>query len=595
MGNILKLPCTRFVRQVSNGVAMSKYGYIGMMQKNAEAIKSTPWRKAVCNADDVALTVNKVTESDGVWSSDTGMWEKKPTFSAFLKDNYDCFKQGGDAVKETGTFCGYLGMVAYRFMLPTVNPGAIEELRLMIQRDRYLRSGVRVAIEINSNAAPSDDWATIRGEKTGMYVTPSTSSTVLGVSSWGFMGQNDVPWLLASRAIDATLTVSADDFAGLADAAAGKYLWLYMSIEDPVDYWELYSSTEERYYSIEGSAALVASCCEFAFTTDAVAPESAEETAAAIDWWKSEYNLKTEDFSEWGTGGTKLTRYGKLAICSGAGAILMPNMYGNTAGSAGIIGLRGGEGSFLFESADPCFDRANGELSYDPVKKKEVILFSDYNRFFGVPSTKATGLCFHLETYLSPNDGGDLFGSKVQAVWGADWNVVPTYKAEYSRFRIVHGNLADKEKCDVSINVWRSKSRSFYSGFPRAALQSLASNPILYTGDEKTISGSVVESVWREFETDESGVVGPKGAPIEISLTVEADLIATVGLTGAYDAGGGAKAVDVTGVSVHPGEIIILAPKVERVSLDDAMQDRAYWGLADPDKLDGMKPTLEFA
>jgi hypothetical protein len=288
MGSTLKLPCVRFVRQVTSGIALSKYGYVGMMQKNAEALKSAVWRKAGCPVGDVTLTVNKVAETDGKWS-DAG-WEVKPTYTAFLKDNYDCFKQGGDARPELATFCGYLGMVAYRFVLPTVNPGAIDRMRLMIQRDRYLRAGVRVAVEINSNAEPSNDWSAIRGEGEGAIASNSTPADgyVAGVSSWGFLGQNEVPYLMASRPAEGILEFDRELFSKLEDAATAKYLWVYLSCEDMADYWEMYDKKEQRYYSIEGSAALVSACCEFDFATDAEAPKENEDVAATVEWIPSE-------------------------------------------------------------------------------------------------------------------------------------------------------------------------------------------------------------------------------------------------------------------------------------------------------------------
>ena len=592
MGSILKLPCTRFVRQVSNGVAMSKYGYNGMMQKNAEAIKSAPWRKAVCSSDDVALTVNKVTETDGVWDAETGTWAKKPTFSAYMKDHYDCFKQGGDAVKELATFCGYLGMCAYRFTLPTENPGAIEELRLMVQRDRYLRSGVRIAIEINSSASPSDDWATIRGEKTGMFASPSTSSDALGVASWGFLGQSEVPWLLAGRALDGTLEVTPVDFAGLADAATAKYLWVYMSIEDAADHWNLYSSTEERYYSIEGSAALVASCCEFAFSTDAVAPESGEVSSSEMEFFYAGDNAWPSHVIPWVLYDHSSTdqlhqaacRFGRFALCRGLSGLVAagPSAYSMSA-IWSIMSKSAGE--FLFDT----FDRSKAAFVGNVGSAEECYKPSQMLRFCGIPISY--GGSATLSVLIRACDWGDEHVNGIgvsgtsQIFLGSTMAPVPHARAEYGRIRILDDmfDAAKAENCRVSINFWKSDSASFFGGFPNVALQSLASNPAFFTGASKAIEGSASEQLWPECVKDGNGDYVCSGTPESVTVSASAEFLGNVSLDDAYDTVNAAtgmptRALELQGVKIKPGDVVILSPKVDAVMTDDE-SPAAHWGL----------------
>lgn len=273
MSSTVKLPYIRFVKRVSNGTSLSKYGYIGMMESLADAIKSAPWVKSGRSGDDVTLTTNKITKTDGVWNSETGEWTTKPTYSTYSGDSYDAFNQAGDAVASNATMCGYSGCVAYRFSVPSSeSSNAIESVKLSLQRDRYLRAGVRIGMQISSIDTPSDDWSFIRGEATGCVRSTSTSPAedVVGVASFGFLGQPNVANLLASRAAAATIEFdTSSSFTGLTTAT---YLWVYVTLEDPAAYWDMYSAKEKRQYYIEGSAMLMADGCEFTLTNAITEP-----------------------------------------------------------------------------------------------------------------------------------------------------------------------------------------------------------------------------------------------------------------------------------------------------------------------------------
>jgi hypothetical protein len=572
---------------------MSKYGYIGMMERNAVAIVSEPWRKCTCPINEVALTVNKITQTDGVFDVGVGLWTKSPTYTAYMRENYDCFKQGGDAVMSTGTMCGYLGMVAYRFTLPVVNPGAIDELKLMIQRDRYLRSGVRVAIEVNSSAVPSDDWSVIRGERSGMYVTPSSSSGgVTGVASWGFLGQSEVPWLLASRATEGALTVTSEEFAGFADAASAKYLWVYMSIEDMADHWELYSSKEERYYSIEGSASLIASCCDFTFATDAEAPDFEDEAAEEVDfawsvgagqWPSAAIPLVLLDES------VKLPpvlgRFGSFALCKGVSGLIASHTGVLDLGTLWDI-MAKSSGSLLFDT----FDRSKAALLQRFGAADEWYSPTQMLRLGGVPcpgggsfAMMAVFRCCGQVTTDRVSGFSSRFTS--QMFLGATMSVVSSGRPEYSRIRMLDDafDVAKAVGCRISVNVWKSESPAFFGGFANVALQALMANPALFTVAEKSVAGSATESLWSDVVQNDAGVYECTGKAESVTVSATADYLGSVSLADACDAVNpktelATRALDLTGVSVKPGDVLILAPKVEEVfaSSDTPV---AYWGL----------------
>ena len=278
----VKLPFIRFVKRVSNGASLSKYGYIGMMDQNADLIQSAPWVLAQ-SPNSVTLTTNQLTKTDGIFDSTTGAWTTQPTYTAYMADTYDCFKQAGDAVARNATMCGYAGCVAYRFKLPTSETAnALNSISLALQRDRYLRAGMRVGLALSDSDTPSDDWSVVRGEATGCVRSESTAPAegVVGVASFGFLGQPDVPYLTASRAASGVLEL--DTSTAFSAAASFQYLYLYITLEDPSGYWNLYKEDEQRQYYIEGSAMLVADNCSFTFAN---APATATPTEYEVGYY----------------------------------------------------------------------------------------------------------------------------------------------------------------------------------------------------------------------------------------------------------------------------------------------------------------------
>ena len=274
----MNLPCTRFVKRVNNGALGSKYSYIAMMADNAKALESAPWHESDVPVQNVTMPVNKVSETDAEYD-ESGAMTKPPSFSAFTSDGFDCFQQGGDARKEDGTMCGYAGCVAYRFKIPSsASSVPLSSVSLTVQRDRYCRAGVRVALALSDEATPSDDWSVVRGEGSGAIVSASTPTDVLGAASWGFLAQSNVPNLVSGRAADGTITFNASGDGGFSDLAETgyAYLWVYLTLEDYQAYWTMYNSKESRYYSIEGSAMLVASKAQFTFADDVSADEEEE-------------------------------------------------------------------------------------------------------------------------------------------------------------------------------------------------------------------------------------------------------------------------------------------------------------------------------
>ena len=276
----LNLPYIRFVKQVSNGMARTKYSYLAMQTDLLTELKKATWKQATCPSNNVTTVPNKVSQTDGV-IDEQGVYTKAPTYTAFINDKYDVYKQGGDANTSTATFCGYAGMVAYRFALPADYSSNITHVKLKFQASRYLRSGLKATAVLTDAAEPSNDWDVIRGNATStptqkiVSTASEAAEDVEGVSSWGFMSQN-APTLIDTRASEATLDMDASEsrYADLGTSTRFKYLWVYVSIEDYTDYWVWYSANEPRYYSIEGSATLVGAACSVTFAGEVSLPST---------------------------------------------------------------------------------------------------------------------------------------------------------------------------------------------------------------------------------------------------------------------------------------------------------------------------------
>lgn len=233
MSTTLKLPFKRFVAQVSTGEPRPKSSYLALMAENLEALKACPWREA--GEVPVALADHDFTKA------------------SHFSDAYDAFKMTGAWDSKTQRETAFAGMAAYRFKIPSAASSvAISSVTLPISRDRFLLGGARVAAVRSNSATPSANWSVVTGAGASAYLANSAAN------------------LLASKPADGTLTIETP-------AGSGGYLWIYLTLEDYTDWWELYSATEARQYAIEGSAMLAGGSAEVTFASDVTADGAAPE------------------------------------------------------------------------------------------------------------------------------------------------------------------------------------------------------------------------------------------------------------------------------------------------------------------------------
>ena len=248
-------PFVRFVRQVSNGLARPKSTFLSMMADNETKLRSAAWKETSVRAS--STTTNAVTATDGVWDKDLGDWSKKPTYTHYIDERYDAYLQGGDGVVSNATFCGYAGIAAYRFKLPSAwTATTVEKVEIPVSVDKYLRAGARVSLVFSDVETPSNDWDVIRGVSPVCWKTDSEESDQDGVASFGYLGKSLSPYLTASVVENGTLTVPVADIPSLASDKPA-YMWIYLTPEDFTGRWTMYSKKSTRNYGIEGSAVIV--------------------------------------------------------------------------------------------------------------------------------------------------------------------------------------------------------------------------------------------------------------------------------------------------------------------------------------------------
>ena len=572
MSTTLNLPCVRFVKRVTNGALFSKYSYLSMMAQNAAALESAPWRMAETPIREVTMPVNKVTQTDAEYD-ESGVMTKSPSFTAFTSDAFDAYQQGGDARAETAMMCGYAGCVAYRFNMPaSASSVPLESISLLISRDRYCRAGVRVAVVLSNDAAPSNDWAVVRGTGSGAIVSAHTSSEDDGVASWGFLAQSEIGNLISSRAAESTLVFTASSFPAL--ATTGKtYLWVYLTLEDYTSFWLMYNAKEPRYYSIEGSARLVAAASSFVF--------SSTVTGDAESWTQAQ--PMTQDLplahmyvTEQGITPAQLTRYGSLLLTRMASAALFTDSNSPVSIALAASGLKSKAmfdgNTYPFGQTAP-ISMKHAEMGIIAGTRQPLEIDAVSGNYFRADTTtfKIYAEIAHYGSPLLPGGFDGANGDAYANAWIA-WRYrpycVPSGKQSYTRMKITVGascNVSQGMYCDLL--VWKTASPDCYGPFYTAAFAALAGNPAFFTGSASSVSGT--------FTGDGEDAV---------SVTASASLIQrldfSVVATGDY--------VFDLDSAVKPGEVLIFVPSV-KIGTHDASNQ------ADKISFDIDQPSIYFA
>lgn len=141
MSTTLHLPYVRFIRQYNTEVATNT-AYLATLARAVEGLKATAWREAV------AGTAVEMPLSN-------------PQLS-FTADAYDVFKASGDAATGSGKQAAYVGMVAYRYTLPTdafvATTAKVVSVTFTAYADKFNWRGLLVSAYLSNSANPPADW-----------------------------------------------------------------------------------------------------------------------------------------------------------------------------------------------------------------------------------------------------------------------------------------------------------------------------------------------------------------------------------------------------------------------------------------------------
>jgi len=550
----LNLPCVRFVKRVTNGALGSKYSYIAMMADNAKALETAQWRKASTPLNEVSMPVNKVSQTDAEYD-ENGAMISPPSFKAFTDDRFDAFQQGGDARKENATMCGYAGCVAYRFKIPNAaiyGSVPLSSVALAIQRDRYCRAGVRVALELSNSEQPNDDWAVVRGEGDGAIVSPSTASDAQGVTSWGFLGQSGTGNLISGRAADGTITFNASGTGGFPALATVKtYLWVYLTLEDYNSYWTMYNATDPRYYSIEGGAMLVASKAAFTFngTVSPDDPSTGNFIAGAVGGFGGIHNYTDSD------GSDAKSVFGESFCCASESGVFFTSHTMDVRNAMLNLDL------LDTKDAIPGAPRSVVTMNGASATISAPCIQADSCDVIGakvsVPSFGVVSMRITSKDDSSANTHGTLRALATMAVRYCAF-VSPPDKEEYRKIEYSNTYLyrhyfgganehPESKVIDCDLLLWRSKSKAFFGPWREVAMTALAKNTGFFTGTSESISGAVS---------------GNGEVTTGISVRADAQFLARITPTGANTSG----TLDLVN-PLRSSEVVIVVPILRDIKL----------------------------
>jgi len=553
----MKLPCKRFVKQVSNGGPSQIASYTAMMQSNAGALESEVWIPADCPRDEASLIIGDVYSTDGIMG--TSGWERQPTYTSFLNHRFDAFAQAGDADKITKSMCGYAGCVAYRFSLPELEESRsdpnlnLTSMSIAALRDRFLRAGVRIAAymtlpEMLNTPEPDINtfsWETIRN---GSYHTDhEAAENINGVSSWGFMNQKNVPYLNDADVCMETWTPNLGEGIkmhyrqGLVYVPY-KYLWIFLTLEDYVSYWDKESSKKNRAGYIEGSAMIISSLCDFEFNDSDLRPPSGNAGIIVYDSNKSLLSESRTDIGE--------TIYAVSPVSAVFSRFL------STCHNA----LRESAGTFMHD-----------DFYWDSISGVPRIGMQGMNNLAAIPGDYGFGLfaaCKECRIDISEN----YFCSGISLFLGYLPVIVPEGEPMYSKISIELRSDIQRNKMDVGINIWDVHSLDARGPLDWIAFSALAKNNAFFTAYSRSVSGKVTTSL----------PYGSTGQTYEVSAS--ADLIAKLRVPELIAGASGSTWIDINIPSVKSGDVLLFSPNVKSMNPQDA-NDLPYFRSGSDDVL----------
>lgn len=220
-----KLQYTRFIRRANSGTVTNTQ-FIQAMESVADALKGSPWIESTIGAS--VLPVNVPTRPD------------------FSGEEFDCYRQSGNAQSATGTQDIFGGIAAYRLRIPAeASATFVKSVSFRAATDKFCVGGLKIAAILSNDSAPPEDWSILRLGGAGGVADASGDFSTLGTVD---AEENETAGILAESA---ALVSASENHAGeftldlSAVTTAYQYLYLVVSLFD--------FAAWRREYWVEGS------------------------------------------------------------------------------------------------------------------------------------------------------------------------------------------------------------------------------------------------------------------------------------------------------------------------------------------------------
>jgi hypothetical protein len=357
------------------------------------------------------------------------------------------------------------------------------------------------------------------------------------------------------------------------DVNGRSYLWVFVSLEDYTDYWTLYDTKTQRYYSIEGSAAVVAADVTFTFdkTVSDYTPTSSQVS-------KSAGKLGVYPLWPFAQPLTEVVRaaYGSMVFARGVSRM--------TARTTNLGALHK-----AFENAPTKFMFATESNDTTDTYVGDEALPSEMGHIASMrlSAARAGGLFWQaaVGTPFPDVTATDTAGtvtlhsiyqnSRVTVGYGAVVVPASQFITRFAGGILLDADLDDESSPsvyaaggDFSVLAWRTRSPAALNYLAHVAMAALASKRAFFTGEASQIS---------------AGFTGDTPCTASMEISAEADLVGVgrllrdnyVGVVPPSPTAAGPLQINLD-KPVFPGEVVILVPRCDAVRTIDT---DTYFGL----------------
>lgn len=229
MSTTINLKGRRFVRRANSG-QITNTQWLGEIASIGFALQESLWIES-----DISKSVLPVNV---------------PTTVDFSGEQYDAFRQSGNAGAPSGSQCVFGGMAVYRIKMPSsASSSFVSSVSFRASSDKFCFGGLKVAAILSNSAMPPTDWDLLRSGGAGGTVDVSGGFATIGsidggsVETAGILAETE---LLVSLSDNHAGTFSLDLSSV---TTAYSYLFLAVSLFD-------FTSLSRREYWVEGSGAI---------------------------------------------------------------------------------------------------------------------------------------------------------------------------------------------------------------------------------------------------------------------------------------------------------------------------------------------------